>query len=132
MIIRVEQGKGAKDRYTLLSSRLLAECRYWIAYRPKLWLFTGTRSRASDQRSQRAALVLRGQSTRAHPQGLWHPRVAACFATHLLEAGADIHTIHRLMGHRHISSTLRYFHLADKHLAATVLPHHNPFLAVVA
>ena len=44
------------------------------------------------------------------------------FATHLLEAGVDIHTIQRLMGHGHISSTLRYFHLARKHLAATASP----------
>jgi len=44
------------------------------------------------------------------------------FATHLLEAGVDIHTIQRLMGHGHISSTLRYFHLARKHLAATPSP----------
>jgi len=44
------------------------------------------------------------------------------FATHLLEAGADVHAIQRLMGHSHISSTLRYFHLADKHLAATPSP----------
>lgn len=44
------------------------------------------------------------------------------FATHLLEAGVDIHTIQRLMGHGHISSTLRYFHLAHKHLAGTPSP----------
>jgi integrase/recombinase XerD len=44
------------------------------------------------------------------------------FATHLLEAGVDIHTIQRLMGHGHISSTLRYFHLAHKQLAATPSP----------
>jgi integrase len=57
MSIRVEQGKGAKDRYTLLSARLLAELRrYWIAYRPKLWLFTGVRDRErpiSDHSVQR-------------------------------------------------------------------------------
>jgi site-specific recombinase XerD len=44
------------------------------------------------------------------------------FATHLLEAGVDVHTIQRLMGHGHIGSTLRYFHLADRHLAATPSP----------
>ena len=44
------------------------------------------------------------------------------FATHLLEAGVDIHIIQRLMGHGHIGSTLRYFHLAHKHLAATTSP----------
>ncbi|HTS55806.1 MAG TPA: site-specific integrase [Burkholderiales bacterium] len=124
MSIRVEQGKGAKDRYTLLSARLLAELRrYWIAYRPKLWLFTGTRDRErpiSDHSVQRlfyAAKARAGITKECGIHGLRH-----AFATHLLEAGVDVHTIQRLLGHGHISSTLRYFHLADKHLAATASP----------
>lgn len=124
MTIRVEQGKGAKDRYTLLSARLLAELRrYWIAYRPKLWLFTGTRDRErpiSDHSVQRlfyAAKARAGITKDCGIHGLRH-----AFATHLLESGVDVHTIQRLMGHGHISSTLRYFHLADKHLAATASP----------
>ena len=124
MSIRVEQGKGAKDRYTLLSARLLAELRrYWIAYRPKLWLFTGTRDRErpiidhSVQRLFYAAKARAGITKECGIHGLRH-----AFATHLLEAGVDVHTIQRLMGHGHISSTLRYFHLADKHLAATASP----------
>jgi site-specific recombinase XerD len=124
MTIRVEQGKGAKDRYTLLSARLLAELRrYWIAYRPQLWLFTGTRDRErpiSDHSVQRlfyAAKARAGITKECGIHGLRH-----AFATHLLEAGVDVHTIQRLMGHGHISSTLRYFHLADKHLAATASP----------
>ena len=44
------------------------------------------------------------------------------FATHLLEAGVDVHTIQRLMGHGHIGSTLRYFHLQQTHLTATASP----------
>jgi site-specific recombinase XerD len=124
MSIRVEQGKGAKDRYTLLSSRLLAELRrYWIAYRPKLWLFTGTRDRErpiSDHSVQRLFYAAKARAHIHKDCGIHGLRHA--FATHLLEAGADIHTIQRLMGHGHISSTLRYFHLADKHLAATASP----------
>jgi integrase/recombinase XerD len=124
MSIRVEQGKGAKDRYTLLSARLLAELRrYWMAYRPKLWLFTGVRDRErpiSDHSVQRlfyAAKARAGITKECGIHGLRH-----AFATHLLEAGVDIHTIQRLLGHGHISTTLRYFHLADKHLAATASP----------
>jgi len=124
MSIRVEQGKGAKDRYTLLSARLLAELRrYWIAYRPKLWLFTGVRDRErpiSDHSVQRlfyAAKARAGITKECGIHGLRH-----AFATHLLEAGVDVHTIQRLLGHGHISSTLRYFHLADKHLTATASP----------
>lgn len=124
MNIRVEQGKGRKDRYTLLSPRLLGELRcYWIAYRPKQWLFTGTRdsvhpiSQHSVQRLYYAAKARAKITKQCGIHGLRH-----AFATHLLEGGVDIHTIQRLMGHGHISSTLRYFHLADKHLAATASP----------
>lgn len=123
MTIRVEQGKGAKDRYTLLSPRLLAELRrYWIAHRPAQWLFTrrdrtrpisdGTVHRIYHAAKERAGIAKEG--------GIHSLRHA--FATHLLEAGVDIHTIQRLMGHGHISSTLRYFHLAHKHLAGTPSP----------
>lgn len=123
MTIRVEQGKGAKDRYTLLSPKLLAELRrYWIAYRTKEWLFTrrdrmrpisdGTVQRVYDAAKARARITKEG--------GIHSLRHA--FATHLLEAGVDIHTIQRLMGHGHISSTLRYFHLTRKHLAGTPSP----------
>ena len=123
MTIRVEQGKGAKDRYTLLSPRLLAELRrYWAAYRPSPWLFAGRDPalRVSDttlQRVFKAAKARAGITKRGGIHALRH-----AFATHMLEGGVDIHTIQRLMGHGHISSTLRYFHLARKHLANTPSP----------
>jgi site-specific recombinase XerD len=123
MTIRVEQGKGAKDRYTLLSPRLLAELRrYWVVHRPKQWLFTSKDgehpiSDASVQKVFYAAKKRAGIVKDCGIHGLRH-----AFATHLLEAGVDIHTIQRLMGHGHISSTLRYFHLARKHLAGTTSP----------
>jgi integrase/recombinase XerD len=124
MTIRVEQGKGAKDRYTLLSPRLLRELRrYWVGQRPKEWLFCATReldqpiSITTAQKMFYAAKRRAGIDKDCGIHGLRH-----AFATHLLEAGVDIHTIQRLMGHGHISSTLRYFHLARKHLAATPSP----------
>ncbi len=123
MTIRVEQGKGAKDRYTLLSPRLLAELRrYWIAYRPEGWLFTRKDpsrpiSDATVHRIYHAAKRRAGVTKSGGIHALRH-----AFATHLLEAGVDIHTIQRLMGHGHIGSTLRYFHLARKHLAGTPSP----------
>ena len=123
MTIRVEQGKGAKDRYTLLSPRLLAELRrYWIAHRPKQWLFTRrdpTRpiSDGTVHRLYHAAKARAGITKEGGIHALRH-----AFATHMLEAGVDIHTIQRLMGHGHIGSTLRYFHLARKHLAGTPSP----------
>ena len=123
MTIRVEQGKGAKDRYTLLSPRLLAELRlYWLSARPKEWLFTARDpmrpiSEHTVHRLYHAAKARAGIAKQGGIHSLRH-----AFATHLLEAGVDVHTIQRLMGHGHISSTLRYFHLARKHLANTPSP----------
>jgi integrase/recombinase XerD len=124
MTIRIEQGKGAKDRYTLLSPRLLRELRrYWVAERPRQWLFSATRDVDQPINTSTAQKIFYAAKRRAGIgkdcgiHGLRH-----AFATHLLEAGVDIHTIQRLMGHGHISSTLRYFHLADKQLAATASP----------
>lgn len=123
MTIRVEQGKGAKDRYTLLSPRLLAELRrYWAWYRPKLWLFTSKDGAhpISDATVQKIFYAAKKRAAIVKECGIHGLRHA--FATHLLEAGVDVHTIQRLMGHGHISSTLRYFHLARKHLAGTTSP----------
>ncbi|MGH8732165.1 MAG: tyrosine-type recombinase/integrase, partial [Burkholderiales bacterium] len=123
MTIRVEQGKGAKDRYTLLSPRLLAELRrYWAWYRPKIWLFTSKDGAhpISDATVQKIFYAAKKRAAIVKECGIHGLRHA--FATHLLEAGVDVHTIQRLMGHGHISSTLRYFHLARKHLAGTTSP----------
>jgi site-specific recombinase XerD len=123
MTIRVECGKGAKDRYTLLSPRLLAELRrYWIAYRPQGWLFTSKDGQhpISEKTVQRIFYAAKDRAGIVKDCGIHGLRHA--FATHLLEAGVDIHTIQRLMGHGHISTTVRYFHLAQKHLAETPSP----------
>lgn len=124
MSIRVEQGKGAKDRYSLLSPRLLGELRrYWSVYRPYHWLFPSPRKpgRPIDvqtaQRVFQAALLRSGISKDCSIHSLRH-----AFATHLLEAKVDVHSIQRLMGHGHINSTLRYFHLTDRHLTSTASP----------
>ena len=124
MTLRVECGKGAKDRYTLLSPRLLAELRrYWMTQRPRLWLFPAARdseqplSRNSAQRIYYTAKERAGISKGGGIHALRH-----AFATHLLEAGVDVHTIQRLMGHGSLSTTARYLHLAQKHLSGTASP----------
>jgi site-specific recombinase XerD len=123
MTLRVEQGKGAKDRYTLLSPTLLAELRrYWCIYRPKQWLF-GARDPSrpiGEHTVHRIFHAAKARAGIAKPGGIHSLRHA--FATHLLEGGADIHTIQRLMGHGHICSTQRYMHVANKHLARTLSP----------
>ncbi|MGH9200270.1 MAG: tyrosine-type recombinase/integrase [Vicinamibacterales bacterium] len=111
MTIRVEQGKGGKDRYTVLSRRLLEALRgYWQVTRLTPWLFPSARrphpmDPSALQRAYHTAKRHAGV-TKAH--GLRH-----AFATHLLEAGVDLHTIQRLLGHRHISTTTRYFQLTQ-------------------
>ena len=124
MTIRVEQGKGAKDRYTLLSPGLLKELRrYWIAHRPHLWLFPSPRNPKLPMLPKSADRIYRRAKVRAgitKVGGIHALRHA--FATHLLEAGADVHTIQRLLGHSDLSTTQRYFHLAQKHLSGANAP----------
>ena len=124
MTLRVEQGKGAKDRYTLLSPRLLKELRrYWIAHRPALWLFPSPRVREQPLSTHTAHRIYHAAKDRAgitKAGGIHALRHA--FATHLLEAGVDVHTIQRLLGHGSLSTTARYFHLAQKHLSGANSP----------
>ncbi|MDD3483087.1 site-specific integrase [Azovibrio restrictus] len=123
MCLKVRQGKGGKDRYTLLSPRLLEILRlYWQACRPRGWLFpnragNGPIDYSTVQRSYHAAREAAGIE---HGGGIHSLRHA--FATHLLEAGVDLHTIQRLLGHGHVGTTMRYFHLARSHLTGTTSP----------
>lgn len=114
MMIRVVQGKGGKDRYTLLSARLLEALRaYWKIERPPDWLFPArgkAPARPMDPSSlQKAYLTAKRRAGLAKPGGIHTLR--HCFATHLLESGVDLHTIQRLLGHGHLSTTTRYFQL---------------------
>jgi site-specific recombinase XerD len=123
MTIRVEQGKGAQDRYTLLSERLLVELRcYWNLERPRPWLFP-QRQAPRPMNSSTVQRIFLGAKERAGISkfGSVHS-LRHAFATHLLEAGTDLHTIQRLLGHRHISSTMRYLHLARRHVTERCSP----------
>lgn len=122
-LIRVDQGKGRKDRYTLLSPRLLEELRsYWREYRPTTWLFenrngSGPLPKATAQRifynlKQRAGLT--------HGHGIHSLRHS--FGTHLMEAGAPLPVIQRLMGHASLTTTAKYLHVTSKHLESLVSP----------
>jgi site-specific recombinase XerD len=115
MTIRVQQGKGSRDRYTLLSPRLLEEFRvYTTLDSPGRWLFPSRRrpepiSISCAQRVWGRAKREAGVSKCGGIHALRH-----AFATHLLEDGTDLHTIQRLLGHRHIGTTMLYFHLARR------------------
>lgn len=117
MVIRVEQGKGRQDRYTILSARLLEALRaYWKVYRPSTWLFPSPRRpEPMDPSSlQKAYHRAKRRAGIAKPGGIHVLRHA--FATHLLEAGVDLHTIQRLLGHRSITTTTRSWHLTHASL----------------
>jgi len=116
MTIRVEQGKGGQDRYTILSATLLEALRsYWRARRPTTWLFPGRGDRPMDPSAlQRAYGLAKRGAGLTKPGGIHALRHA--FATHLLEAGVDLHTIQRLLGHKSIATTTRYWHLTHASL----------------
>jgi integrase/recombinase XerD len=123
MMIRVVCGKRAKDRYTLLSSRLLEELRaYWRAYRPQGWLFPGPKP-GRHFNDDKARVVFNQAKAKAgiDKKGSIHV-LRHCLATHLLEAGVDLRTIQILMGHSSITSTALYLHLTCKKLGQTQNP----------
>jgi len=114
MALRVEQGKGGRDRYGLLPPQLLETLRlYWRAYRPRIWLFPQRHGDIPVDAGQAqkwfyAARDHAGITKRVGIHSLRH-----AFATHLLEAGVDLPTIQGLMGHRSITTTQRYLHLVQ-------------------
>ena len=128
MVIHVQGGKGRRDRDVLLSPKLLEALReHWrgLQRKPSAWLFPGNRWHTGDtpittkvvwdackEAAQRAGL-----EKDVHPHTLRH-----CFATHLLEAGADLRTIQILLGHRDLKETTIYLHLSQRHLHATASP----------
>lgn len=113
MVLRIEQGKGGKDRYVMLSPQLLAILRsYWKQATPARWLFPGRDgSEPVDTETLHAACrVAVRDSGLAKPVSVHTLRHS--FATHLLEQGVDIHVIQDLLGHRNIASTTRYARVA--------------------
>jgi site-specific recombinase XerD len=123
MLLRVEQGKGRKDRYAMLSPRLLEVLRiYWRAARPKVYLFpswrTGKHLNASSlQQACRDAWLRSGLRKRVTVHTLRHS-----FATHLLENGTDVRVIQVLLGHSLIDTTARYAAVTPQLIAATLSP----------
>ena len=120
MLVRVQQGKGKKDRYVPLTTTLLGRLRdYWQHYRPKAWLFPGkTPDRPLSPCSvQRASAHARLKAHIAKPVTTHTMR--HCFATHLLEAGTDLRTIQLLLGHGSLNTTAVYLHVATNALQST-------------
>ena len=128
MVLHVQEGKGRKDRDIVLSPHLLEDLRQHyrrLRRKPAVWLFPGGRHHTADtpisekvvwhaccQAAKRC-----GVNKPLHPHTLRH-----CFATHLLEGGADLRTIQLLLGHADLRETMIYIHLSKRHLGATASP----------
>ena len=123
MQIHVRQGKGAKDRYTLLSPRLLEQLRiYWRTCRPQPWLFLG-RDRSGPLPVATAQKIYYSAKRRAGiRRGHGIHTLRHSFATHLMEAGVDLPTLQRLLGHTSLATTAKYLHVTNKHLRGVRSP----------
>ena len=123
MVIRVDQGKGRKDRYVMLPPKLLAMLRdYWKRAHPGEWLFPGDRpgqpvTPSTIDRTCREVRRQCGIGKPVTPHSLRH-----AFAVHLLEAGTDLRTIQLLLGHRNLGTTARYLMIATNKVCATTSP----------
>lgn len=123
MVIRVEQGKGRKDRYVMLPPRLLDMLRdYWRRTHPGQWLFPGDRPGQpicplTINHTCREVRRQCGIGKPVTPHALRH-----AFAVHLLEAGTDLRTIQLLLGHRNLGTTARYLMIATSKVCATASP----------
>jgi integrase/recombinase XerD len=123
MLIRVEQGKGRKDRYAMLSERLLKVLRiWWRAARPEGYLFPGWRSgkhmsSQSLQTACREAARRAGIAKRVTVHTLRHS-----FATHMLENGTDVRIIQALLGHSCIDTTAHYTAVSNRLISHTLSP----------
>ena len=123
MVIRVDQGKGQKDRYVMLSPKLLEILRdWWRMEKPRHWLFPGNipgRHISKDaveqacQKARRRCPIPKPTT----PHSLRH-----AFAVHLLESGTDVRTIQLLLGHRSLATTARYLRIATSKVCSTTSP----------
>jgi integrase/recombinase XerD len=127
MVVHIQQGKGGRDRDLPLSAKLLGVLReYWLWMKPRTYLFPGMENnwRADVPITEKvvwtavtAAAKRAGLTKRVSPHTLRHS-----FATHLLEAGADLRTIQMLLGHAKLADTTVYLHLSRRHLQAVASP----------
>jgi integrase/recombinase XerD len=123
MMVRINQGKGGQDRYSILSQTALEHLRqYWRKYRPQEWLFNGMRK--NDHLSTNSVQQLFYQAKKR--AGITKPAsvhtLRHSFATHLIEAGTSLHHVQLLLGHRSPTTTTVYLHVSRLNLAQVTSP----------
>jgi site-specific recombinase XerD len=127
MVIHIHRGKGMRDRDVPLTAKMLEALRdYWRWKKPRVYLFPSKRSAPGSEEpisDKTVWNVCRTAATRAGIQKKLGPHTLRhCFATHLLEGGADLRTIQLLMGHERLEDTTIYLHLSQRHLHAAINP----------
>ena len=131
MRIKIVQGKGGKDRFTILSQQVLLELRaYYLIYKPTQYLFNGQRpgkrySVRSIQHLMQKALIKVGLANKNYTIHT----IRHSFATHLLDNGTDLHTIKELLGHSSLQTTMKYMHLTAKRIDDIFNPYDALLLA---
>ena len=125
MRIKIVQGKGAKDRFTILSQQVLIELRaYYLIYKPKQYLFNGDKpgkrySMRSIQHLVQKALIKIGLDSKHYSVHT----IRHSFATHLVDNGTDLHTIKELLGHSSLQTTMQYLHLTSTRIDKVISPY---------
>jgi len=123
MVLRVEQGKGQKDRYVMLSPRLLELLRaWWKAAKPWPWLFPGRQADRPITTDAVEEACQKAQCRCGIPKPITPHSLRHAFAVHLLEGGTDVRTIQLLLGHRSLATTARYLRIATTQVCATRSP----------
>ena len=125
MRIKVVQGKGAKDRFTILSEQVLLELRaYYLIYKPKEYLFNGQKpgqplSVRMIQHLVQKSMIELGMSSKHYTVHT----IRHSFATHLVDNGTSLHTVKELLGHKNLQTTMRYLHFTPSRIQGIVNPY---------
>lgn len=123
MLVRIEQAKGRKDRYTLLSQKALDQLRiYWKVFVPDQWLFYSRSKSAPMPVATAQKIYYRAKKAANIKKGKGIHTLRHCFATHLLEKGIDIYLIKRFLGHTAIQTTMVYLHVVPNRMSEVKSP----------
>ncbi len=122
-MIRIEQGKGRKDRYTVLSDKLLKALEeYWRAYRPGNWIFFG-KTKSKPMPVETAQKIYYNAKAKAGvKRGKGIHTLRHCFATHLLEQGTRTYILQQMLGHKSITTTSKYLHISNDAISKVISP----------
>ena len=122
-MIRIEQGKGRKDRYTVLSDKLLKALEeYWRAYRPGNWIFFGKTKTKPMPVETAQKIYYNAKAEAGVKRGKGIHTLRHCFATHLLEQGTRTYILQQMLGHKSITTTSKYLHISNDAISKVISP----------